>query len=493
MKFCSRRTFLAHGAAALAAVPFTIPPRALTAQTPARILRAERRIIEVGGRAASVFALLNENGDHGLIFDRTEPFRVQLENRIGSPTLVHWHGLTPPWEQDGVPDQPLPALLEDETRLYDFPLREAGTYWMHSHLGLQEQALLAAPLIVRDPDEAAIDRQEVVIMLHDFSFRPAEEILASLESGGHMMAADGSMTSSSDPHAGHEMGNGVDPMAEMGETGSMMRHANDIEFDAYLANDRTLDDPEIVSVERSGKIRLRIVNAAAATNFLVDTGSLPASLVAVDGRDVRPVAGTRFPVAISQRIDIDIIIPAAGGSFPILALREGDRARTGIVLATANATVSKLSGLADEAAGFLDLGLEQRLAATAPLPEQTADRNLTADLVGGMGDYRWGLDLRDTDGGRPMELERGERIEIAFRNRTGMSHPMHLHGHGFQIVAIGETRFAGARRDTVLVPPGSSVTIAFDADNPGRWMLHCHHLYHMAAGMMTTLNYRGVG
>ncbi|MEX1109884.1 MAG: multicopper oxidase family protein [Dongiaceae bacterium] len=437
--------------------------------------------------------MLNENGNHGLVFDRNEAFQVHLENRIGSPTLVHWHGLTPPWEQDGVPDQPLPPLLEDETRLYDFPLREAGTYWMHSHLGLQEQALLAAPLIVRDPDEAAIDRQEIVIMLHDFSFRPAEEILASLESGGHMMAADGGMASSSDPHTGHEMGNGVDPMAEMGETSSMMLHANDVDFDAYLSNDRTLDDPEIVSVERGGKIRLRIINAAAATNFFIDTGALPASLVAVDGRGVLPTTGMRFPIAISQRIDLDIAVPATGGSFPILALREGDRARTGIVLATTNATVSKVSSLADEAAGLLDLGLERRLEATAPLSEQTADRYLIADLVGGMGDYRWGIDLRDGDGDGQIELERGARIEIAFRNRTGMSHPMHLHGHGFQIVAIGENRFGGARRDTVLVPPGASVTIAFDADNPGRWLLHCHHLYHMAAGMMTMLDYRGIG
>jgi FtsP/CotA-like multicopper oxidase with cupredoxin domain len=102
------------------------------------------------------------------------------------------------------------------------------------------------------------------------------------------------------------------------------------------------------------------------------------------------------------------------------------------------------------------------------------------------------VDLRDRSGSGPAAVARGERIEIALRNRTGMSHPMHLHGHGFQIVAIGEHRFRGARRDTVLVPPASTVTIAFDADNPGRWMLHCHHLYHMAAGMISLIDYRDV-
>ena len=75
------------------------------------------------------------------------------------------------------------------------------------------------------------------------------------------------------------------------------------------------------------------------------------------------------------------------------------------------------------------------------------------------------------------------------RNRTNMAHPMHLHGHHFQIVAIDGKRFAGAVRDTVHIPPQRSVTVAVDADNPGEWPFHCHHLYHMAAGMMTRFGY----
>jgi FtsP/CotA-like multicopper oxidase with cupredoxin domain len=74
-------------------------------------------------------------------------------------------------------------------------------------------------------------------------------------------------------------------------------------------------------------------------------------------------------------------------------------------------------------------------------------------------------------------------------NRTMMSHPMHLHGHAFQVVAIDGRRFAGAVRDTVLVPPKQSVTVAFDANSPGKWAFHCHNLYHMEAGMMTTVQY----
>ena len=90
----------------------------------------------------------------------------------------------------------------------------------------------------------------------------------------------------------------------------------------------------------------------------------------------------------------------------------------------------------------------------------------------------------------PLEVRAGERVEITFEDRTTMAHPMHLHGHHFQVVAINGERFAGAMRDTVLVPPRGNVTIAFEANNPGKWALHCHHLHHMASGMMTTLEYR---
>ncbi len=103
--------------------------------------------------------------------------------RCSEPSLLHWHGLTPPWRQDGVPgvtQDPLPAGAGVD---YDFPLARPGTNWMHSHLGLQEQSLLAAPLIVADPAEAGLDEQEVVLMLHDFSFRDPAEIMAGLRGG----------------------------------------------------------------------------------------------------------------------------------------------------------------------------------------------------------------------------------------------------------------------------------------------------------------------
>jgi FtsP/CotA-like multicopper oxidase with cupredoxin domain len=89
-------------------------------------------------------------------------------------------------------------------------------------------------------------------------------------------------------------------------------------------------------------------------------------------------------------------------------------------------------------------------------------------------------------------ITRGQRVAIEMLNHTMMPHPMHLHGHAFQVVATNGAPLAGAVRDTVLVPPMGSVTIAFDANNPGRWAFHCHNLYHMMTGMMTEVRYPAI-
>jgi len=89
----------------------------------------------------------------------------------------------------------------------------------------------------------------------------------------------------------------------------------------------------------------------------------------------------------------------------------------------------------------------------------------------------------------PLPIANGERVELILVNQTGMPHPMHLHGHEFQVVEINGKRLSGAVRDTVVVPPGRRVVVAFDANNPGWWAFHCHLLYHLDAGMFTTFRY----
>ena len=481
----SRRRFF-QGAATVAAGMFA--PRSGFAQSSApKTLRATTRTIEVAGKAATVFGLLDDQGRHGLTFDAGDRFAVRLENRSGEPTLVHWHGLTPPWRQDGTPGISAPLLPDGADADYDFILARPGTNWMHAHT-LQEQKLMAAPLIVRDPEERNLDEQEVVVLLHDFSFRSPEELLADLQSGrsGHGMMDHGSM------HSGGAMGGGMmgGGMMQGGGSGAMPMgmggmDVNDIEYDAYLANDRTLDDPEVFRVERGGKVRLRLINGSTATAYTLDLGMLGGELVAVDGMPVRPHAGRRFPLAMGQRLDIRLVLPNETGSWPVLALREGARQRTGFVLATADAAVNRIPALADDPGPLVDIDLDASLAATEPLAERPADRRVDVLLTGAMHGYRWAMDGMPD----PQPVAHGERVEATLRNMSMMAHPMHLHGHHFQVVSIDGRRFSGPVRDTVVVPPMREVTIAFDADNPGIWAFHCHHLYHMAAGMMGHIQY----
>lgn len=477
MTSLSRRQFLAFTAACGAAstLPTLFAPGFASAATPP-LLRAERRTIEVGGRAATVFGLAGPDGKPGLSLDAGRDFSVRLENGLDAPTLIHWHGLLPPYGQDGVPDLPQPLLRPGESFDYAFPLSTPGTHWMHAHT-LQEQRLLAAPLIVADPAEAGLDEQEVVVLLHDFSFRSPEELLAGLAG-----TTDGGM-------AGHRMmGHGMGGNMMAGH-GGMAMDINDIDYDAYLANDRTLDDPQVFRVERNGRVRLRLINGATATAFWIDTGALEGELVAVDGNAIVPVAGRRFPLAMGQRIDIRIRLAGEDGVWPILALREGSVERTGFVLATKDGVLKRIASSGDTQAPVLDLALESRLQAKAPMAAGAAASSVPIVLGGTMQGYAWTLNGRAWGEHQPVRVREGERVELVMRNDSMMGHPMHLHGHHFQVVAIDGRRFAGAVRDTVWLPPMAEVTIAFDASNPGSWAFHCHHLYHMAAGMMTTVDY----
>jgi FtsP/CotA-like multicopper oxidase with cupredoxin domain len=499
MQYLCRRQFLASTAAAglIGLAPgLLIPGKSALAAPPATI-RIGTRVIEVNGRPAAVFGLTQPDGSHGLTSEAGKRFRVRLESDIDEETLIHWHGLTPPWQQDGVPDLSQPALKPGDSYDYDFALDRPGTNWMHSHHGLQEQRLMAAPLIVRDPAEAGADMQDVVVMFHDFTFRDPDEILADLQGGGHGAGGHGAAEDSPGmlrrimeavmPGDGMDHGAGHGAM-DHGAMGGGEVHLHDVDYDAFLANDRTLGDPEVFRVERGGRVRLRLINAATATNFWIDLDRLEGRLIAVDGMPVEPVTGRRFEFAIAQRLDIVLELPPGEGAWPIFAVREGEQARTGVVLATANGAIGKSAGEAAEASAPVGLGLERRLRASQPLSARQPDRRHTLTITEAPG-YTWMLNGAVHGEHEPLDVGQGERVEITFVDQTTMAHPMHLHGHHFQVVAIDGERFAGAMRDTVLVPAKGSVTIAFDAGNPGKWALHCHHLYHMAGGMMTTVVY----
>jgi len=460
----NRRALIASTVALLAGQG---PVRAAGDVSPVTVLQLRRRSIEVNGRSASVFGIRQPNGTMGLTTKVGATFRVRVENQIDARSLIHWHGLTPPWRQDGVPGISGPPIPPGKSADYDFPLRFGGTFWMHSHEGLQEQLLMTAPLIIHDGRDQP-GQQELVLMLADFSFTPPEQIYEELRKPREMA--------------------GMATQAKAGEAAKP--DLNDVNYDAFLANDRTLADPEVIKVEPGGGILLRVINGSAMSNFHLDLGSLSGELIAVDGFRVVPVTGRRFPIAVAQRLDIRLSLPRNAAAYPVRAVLEGSARQTGIVLLAGAAPVSRIPDMAAQPAPALSLDLERRLRAVAPLTPRPADRVYTLNLTGDMATYVWSINnVPWTPDVPPLPIAKGERVELVLVNKTPMPHPMHLHGHEFQVVEIDGQRFAGAVRDTVLVLPRGRVVIAFDANNPGWWAFHCHLLYHLEAGMFTTFRY----
>ena len=484
----TRRDFmLSTAAAAAVAAPVitraqvTAPAADARASSQQTILRLLRRSIEVNGKPASIIGIRQPDGTYGLTTTVNTPFRVRVENQLDVPSLIHWHGLTPPWQQDGVPGVSGPPIAAGGTADYDFPLPFGGTFWMHSHQGLQEQTLLSAPLIIHDGRDRN-DQQDIVLMLYDFSFTPPDQIFAELKQKGSASAA-ASPTPAAQPAS-------AAPTKPMSMGGSAKRDLNDVKYDAFLANDRTLADPQIIKVEPGGRVLLRVINGSSMSAYHVDLGQLDGQLVAVDGIRIVPFTGRRFPIAVAQRLDIQLALPREAAAYPVLAQLEGERSQTGIILAAGRADIARVPDQAAMPSEPLTLELESRLRAAEQLPPRKVDRTHVLNLTGEMARYVWSINnIVWTPQTPPLPIAAGERVQLVFVNKTMMSHPMHLHGHPFQVVEIDGKPLSGAVRDTVLVPPNSRVAVVFDANNPGYWALHCHLLYHLDAGMFTTLRY----
>ncbi|KIA76957.1 multicopper oxidase family protein [Parachlamydia acanthamoebae] len=424
-------------------------------------LTTSSKKIIVNNKEAEILTISQPDGTLGIRTNKSLAFDVILKNRLQVPTSIHWHGLILPNNQDGVAFVTQFPLYPGQLYHYKFPLLQSGTFWMHSHFGLQEQKLLGAPLIIYAPEDEKIADQEVILFLGDFSFKTPSEIYKELQCKTI--------------------------------SGDMKKNTSDIvevEYDAFLTNYHTLESPEVIDVEANKKIRLRIINGASSTNFFISLENLIGAAIAVDGNQIQPLQNTRFELVVAQRIDILVTIPSQGGFFPILAQAEGTDRQTGLVLATKNANPIKLPEKASKQAGALTNVQELNLHAKYSLSNRKVDNQVTVELGGNMEKYIWTLNGQTWPEVTPIIVEKGQRVEMLFKNNTSMSHPMHLHGHVFQVTQINGQSFSGAMRDTVLITPYSTLSIQFDADNPGVWPLHCHILYHLEAGMFTVVRYK---
>ncbi|HHF7372708.1 multicopper oxidase family protein [Legionella bozemanae] len=440
--------------------------------------------LTVDGKSTEVFKIEQPDGTWGYQGIKGQYFDAVVKNTTDSPTVVHWHGLILPNSQDGVPyvtQAPIPAGGESH---YHFKLRQAGTYWMHSHFDLQVQNFLSAPFIIYEPNEKNKEK-DVVLFLGDFSYKKPATLLYELKNKGTVpLKTMGDMQQKT-------------PMNNNSMKKTTLRtikpDLNDVAYDAFLTNYHTLSNPEVIPVHSGEVVRLRIIDGAAMTNFFINLGKLQGKAIAVDGQPIKEIPGNQFQLAVGQRIDILIKIPEGEGAYPILAQGAGTQLQTGLILSTPGASKISVSEKASTLAGGLNNEQEFKTHSLAPLPVKQPKQTLTVTLDGDMMNYIWKMNNQAWPNITPLSVDKNKRIEIVIMNKTGMAHPMHLHGHFFEVTEIdGKPLKNGPMRDTVLVLPNSTVKIQFDTDNPGNWMFHCHMLYHEATGMMTFINYKGI-
>jgi FtsP/CotA-like multicopper oxidase with cupredoxin domain len=382
---------------------------------------------------------------------------IRLHNSLDEPTSVHWHGLRIDNAMDGVPDITQPPVMPGQQFEYRLKPPDAGTYWYHTHMRSWAQLALglAGVMIVEEDEPPTVD-QDIVFAIDDW--RLDRDLQMDSASFGSM----------------HDWSHG-------GRLGNYI-----------TVNGKAEPVFEVASGER---IRLRLVNIANARimNLLFSESEI--SVVAVDGQPVEPFVpkSGRVVLAPGQRADLIIDMTADPGSRSAIEVVIGEYAYV--------------------VADFVyreKARREHKLDAALRLPDNPLNRIRLPDEFmhvplhmegGAMGGMRsatfegkemgirelvqnqkvWALNGVVGMPAEPLfRVRRGTAISLDVHNDNGWPHAMHIHGHHFI-----HDREPGLWRDTTLFQRGERGAMQFVADNPGKWLIHCHMVEHMAGGMLT--------
>ncbi|MFC5910436.1 multicopper oxidase family protein [Streptacidiphilus monticola] len=422
-----------------------------------------------------------------------------VANHLPAPTAVHWHGLALRNDMDGVPPVTQRAIAAGGSFRYRFLAERPGTYWFHPHVGVQLDRGLYGAMIVEDPREPLAYDDEWVVVLDDWLdgvTGTPDDALAELSAGMGGTGAMGHMDSAGDTGAMGTRGTGTgSPSAPAGSGARLMLmgatsellggDAGDVRYPYHLVNGRPAHDPETFRGRPNRRIRIRLVNAGSDTAYRVALGGHRLTVTHADGYPVRHQQADAVLIGPGERYDV--LVTLGSGVFPLTALAEGKGQAGRALVRTGPGTAPRVGARPGELDGRIVAASRLRAAEEVQLPTREPDITHRIRLTGGMEGYDWSLDGQKFDmtdpTAHPFTVREGRRVRLTFVNRTAMWHPMHLHGHTFRLGA------AGPRKDTALVLPGQTVSCDFDADNPGRWLVHCHNAYHGEAGMMGLLGY----
>jgi FtsP/CotA-like multicopper oxidase with cupredoxin domain len=452
--------------------------------------------VTLEGRTVRTWAFNGEVPGPEIRLVAGDVLRAVVENRLPQSLTIHWHGVALRNDMDGVPGVTQPAIAPGGTFVYEFAVPDPGTFFYHPHTGTQLDTGLYAPLIVEDPAETERFDADVAVLIDDWvdgvGDRP-DAIFERLSRGMGAHVGDPTDGDEMEGMDGHDMG-AMDGMGEMGGSDggqaaegstdpsgpSLGSDVSDVRYQLYVLNGRDAADPMAVDVWPGDRVRLRVINVGADTPFRIGVPGTPLTALATDGFPVEPQVVDSILVGMGERVDVEVTVPRSGAA--LVAEPEGATGRATLLLGSSVRPADAEAPLPGEATDTADLVS----APAVTLPAASPDRTYDVRFTGTMGAYDWSLDATE-QGGLTMPVGEGERVRLTFRNDTAMWHPIHLHGHTFQVRQPDGS--AGPRKDTVIVRPGAAVVVEFDADNPGVWALHCHNIYHAEAGMVTTLSY----
>jgi len=500
-----------------------------------------------GGRSGHAFAVNGTVPGPLIRLREGQDVRLHVTNNLDEDSSIHWHGLLLPFQFDGVPGVSFPGIKPGETFTYEFPIRQTGTYWWHSHSGLQEQAGHYGPIIIEsDEPDPRYDR-DYVVLLSEFTPIHPHQIMRLLKVGEHYF--QNQMQSATEGEMSGEMRR---------MWGQMRMNPRDIadvsgQTYTYLINGHGPSDDLQLEFKPGERVRLRVINGSAMTFFNVRIPGVPLTVIQTDGQDVDEVEVDEFQIGVAETYDV--IVQPRDGSHAIVA-EAMDRSGMGVASLTSHpghiATPPALReiptltmtdmGMMDHAAhaamghnmsgmnhdmrdtsllpddveagpgvdmvapmptdrmDFPGLGLDNvphrvlrytDLKAKRMNPHREVEREMEIHLTGNMERYMWSFDGKKftavTDD--PIRFGYDERVRVKLVNQTMMAHPIHLHGHFFEMVN-GADHMHQPLKHTMVVQPGGTATFDLTANEPGDWALHCHLLYHMHAGMMQVVTVR---
>ncbi|MFC3747087.1 multicopper oxidase family protein [Paenibacillus sp. GCM10012306] len=401
---------------------------------------------------------------------------VNLTNKLPEGVTIHWHGLNIPGAVDGVAGVTQDAIKPGETYTYNFIADQPGTYWYHSHQQSEVQTGLGlfGAVVVEPKEETIKYDKDYTVVLHEWNINGL-----SKKKNKDKFNDKGSFNS----------GNLNNELVEA---------MTDVKYNMLTTNG-TIDSKHF-DAKPGDLVRLRLVNTGNTTHLLTLLG-IPFQVVSLDGRDLvggQTTNQTLLPIGGGNRVDISFRVPDSGNVQLVNAGPDASQPnkKVSVSIGNRNSTGTATSDNPNnyKLFDFMTYGTPQKGVFNSDSTfTQTVDMELSSGKVPGM-DWAFLINGQAAPNIQPLVIKEGDTVKIKFVNDSNVIHPMHIHGHTLQVLTRNGKAAEGSPvyLDTLNVLPHETYEVAFVADNPGIWMIHCHNLKHAAMGMNMMVNYEGI-